>query len=468
MRRALFLLLLLAGCRPCLQPDLCLPDTFQQGWAVEMCMEDEAEIDLTTWWEQFEDPMLLGFIEEGISCNFDLRIARERIYESRAIEGIEFSRVLPQVDAIGNFRKMRNSETLSDSSFTGGTFVNIFRAGFDSFWEIDLFGKNLDRTQAATYEVLATEEEVRDVHVTIVGEVAVNYFTIRTLQSRIDIAKQHVGSQKELLSIVEERYDAGLIPELDVLLSRALLQARLAIIPALEARLYETIYRLAVLMGKVPELLASYFCESKPLPCYEGKIPLGLPSDLLCRRGDLRQAEFAMRASGARVLAARKEFFPTISLEGIYTYMTGFFTRWFQSQSRDWYCQPNITLPIFHGGEILSNIRVETSRQRQAVLNYEQSVLRALEEVEGALVGYFKEGARVQILQEEVNSYQEARDMAETLYLGGRVDFLFVLETEQKLFLSQNLLEESKEIMMTQLVAVYKSLGGGWECCELP
>lgn len=423
-------------------------------------------MDLAVWWQQFNDPLLSQLIERALSCNYDLRLAREKICEARAVRGIVFSDLLPHIDAFTVFQRVRNSETLVDSPFLGGTFFNFYSAGFDSIWEIDLFGKHIDRTLAASFEIAAAQSNVRDVHVTVAAEVAVNFFVIRTLQERIKIAKNHINTETQILELVEDRFQAGLISGLDVSLAKALLQERLSELPTLEIRLYQTIFSLAVLLGEIPEALVSSFCEEKSLPCSEGKIPLGLPSDLLCRRGDVRAAEFAMLASGARVLAAKKELFPTLSLSGIFSYATGFFTKWANAASQSWLISPLLTLPIFHGGEILSNIQAATSVQRQAVLDYEKSVVKALEEVEGALVGYFREGGRIKSLKEEVSAYREARELSNTLYIAGVVDFLYLLDSERDLFFTEILLAESKERLMTYLVAVYKSLGGGWECFD--
>ena len=429
-------------------------------------MADQPEGNLAVWWEQFEDPLLTSLIERALTSNYDLRIAREKICEARALYQLDFSTLLPKVDALVVFDRMRNSETLFQSDFTGGDFVNFYQTGFDAFWEIDLFGKNRARTRAACYEVAAATAEVRDVHVSIASEVALNYFIIRTLQERVDITNRHIEAERELLKLVSNRYDAGLISELDVYTARGLLESRRATLPEFEQRLYQTVYVLAVLIGELPENLLNSFCDTQKPPCGEQKFPLGLPSELLCRRGDVRAAEFEMHAAGTRVMAARREFFPTISLDSLYTYATGFFTSWIKPESREWTMMPSLLLPVFHGGEILSHVNIETSRQRQAVLSYEKSVLVALQEVEGALTGYFQEGARLQALENEVEAYSQASDLSRTLYFGGIVDFLYVIETEREYFIAEILRSGAHEDLMTQLVAVYKALGGGWECCD--
>lgn len=165
-------------------------------------------------------------------------------------------------------------------------------------------------------------------------------------------------------------------------------------------------------------------------------------------------------------MSARKELFPTLSIEALYSYATGFFTQWFKAGSRDWLFNPSLTLPIFHGGEIVAHIAFETSLQRQAVFEYEKRVLVAVKEVEDALVSYFQQGARCHVLEEEVAAYKEARQLAVDLYSGGLVDFLYVIDTERDLFFSEIDLAVSKEDLMTEFVAVYKALGGGWEWCD--
>lgn len=455
---------LLYGCTRSTTPDICLPPSYIEGSYVESCMEEEDPVDLNCWWRQFDDPLLVDLIQRGISCNHNLRIARERIWEARAHCGTELSNLLPQIDASVVFNRMRNSQTLSDSPFTGGTFDNVYQAGFDSIWEIDLFGKYIDRTKAAALDVVASIEEVRAVHVSVAGEIATNYFTIRALQERIRIAQNHIVSETELVSLVEARYEAGLISELDLYAAKAILEERYALVPQLTIDLYKTIYQVAVLIGVNPEMLFCTFNELREQPCRGGKIPLGLPSDLLCRRGDIRKAELSMRAAGARVSSAKKELFPTLSLQAFYSYATGFFNNWKQSASRQWSVTPLLLLPIFHGGEILSHIRAETSIQRQRVLEYEQSVLKALEEVEGSLLAYCKEGVRLEALTKEVNHYKQAQELALTLYTAGIVDFAYVLEIEKDLFLTQNIWAESKAQLLRNLVAIYKALGGGWEC----
>ncbi|MCH9608642.1 MAG: Toluene efflux pump outer membrane protein TtgI [Chlamydiales bacterium] len=443
-----------------------MPEEFSEGGYIEQCGGDT--VDLREWWEQFNDPLLASLIDRSISCNLDLRIAREKICEARAIFGLQFSELLPHVNAVAAFNRMRNSQRLDDSPSLGGTFVNVYRAGFDTNWEIDLFGKLRDRARAALYDVVAQEEEVRNVHLSIASEVAKTYFLIRNLQERVKITKSHIVSETNLYETVLDQYKGGIVSEINVLTAKTLLDTRLAILPVQEEELMRAIYSMAILLTEIPENLTSLFSEFKEVPCTSGKIPLGLPSELLCRRGDVRSAELKMKASGARVLAERKELFPTISLEGFFQMATGMFTQWAKKGSQTWSFTPFVSLPLFRGGEIISKIRIETSLQYQAVMDYEKSVIIALQEMEIALNAYIQEAQAFYALEEKVKDSSEARELAQVLYLGGMVDFLYVLDTERDLYLAEIALSESKEQLATNLVAIYKALGGGWECSSTP
>jgi len=462
--RYLILLCILAGCIPPMRHShITTPATFSEGAFVTATTGEE--VPLETWWEQFQDTHLSSLITQALTYNYDLRIAREKICETRANFSAAFSRFMPYIDYFANVERMRNSDTLPPNPlFLGGTFISVYQMGFDAAWEIDLFGKIADHVHAAAFDIMAQRELVRDVHVSVAAEVAHHYFVIRVLQNKIAIIDHHIKEEEKLVAVLQDRYSAGLMPALDLFTAQAVLEARLSDLPLAQERLKQTVYSLAVLTGSLPESLEHAFDTTLPLPTHQGTIPLGFPAELLCRRGDIRQAEFAMHAAGARVLATRKELFPTISLQGIYEYATGFLSQWFDNNSLQWSLLPNLTLPLFHGGQIRAWIAAATSEQWQAALNYEKSVLYALQEVESSLVAYYQQNARIAFLEKEVHQYQEACNLAEILYLGGKVDFLYLIQSERSLYQAEILLADAKEALWTDLVAVYKALGGGWEC----
>ena len=460
--KKLLLLLLVISCRPCLQPDFVMQEEFSEEKQIHEMQGDE--VDLVVWWEQFKDPLLTELIQSSLDQNLDLRVARERICQSRAEFGVVFSRLLPQIDAEGFFLRERNPQTEGDSPFLGGGFENFYRVGFDAAWELDIFGKLRDRARGAALDLMSEQEQLRFVNLSVTSEVAVNYFLIRNLQDRIRITHIHIQSATDLVETTQIRYDIGLIPELDVYTAKALQKTRSADLAVLEGRLQETIFALGVLLGEMPDTLLNTFHEPRTYEIHEAKIPVGLPSELLCRRGDVRAAELSLLASGARVKAERKELFPTLSLEGLYKYSTSFFTLWFNSASRFWQIKPLSSMPIFRGGQIVSQIAVATSKQHQAALNYEKTVLTAVEEVESSLISYFQEQIRVKELIEQTENYQHARELADSLYSAGLVNFLFLFELEKQLYSSQIEESRSRELLRAKLVAIFKALGGGWDC----
>ncbi|MCB1181640.1 MAG: TolC family protein, partial [Chlamydiia bacterium] len=273
MKKWVFLLFFsfLAGCRPPAQPNFDMPCKFSEEKPAYQCHQPEGFIE--TFWKQFNDPLLDWLVEEGVSCNFDLLLAKERVCEAKGLYQIEFGKLFPFVDGIGLFSRKRNSETLADSPFLGAKFVNIFEIGFDSTWEIDLFGKIRDGKRAAAYEMMATCDRVFDAQISVISEIARNYVLLRALQKQYQIAQEQLKNDKELVSITLTRYASGLISELDVWRAQAIVDRRKAELPVILIAIKQTIYRIGVLLGRAPEDLLDLLCSPAPIPCADGKIP---------------------------------------------------------------------------------------------------------------------------------------------------------------------------------------------------
>lgn len=454
--------LLVSSCAPKFCPSVPMPNSFTESDSIEMCGGEEGS--LQTWWHQFNDPCLDMLIDEALTWNFDLNLARERICESRAVYQIEFGRLLPEVNFDLLAKRMRNTETLTDSPFLGGNFFNLFRVGFDASWELDLFGKNINLKEAAAFDSLAAMAEARDIHVTVTGEVARSYVEVRKLQRLEEIAREQVRNEEELLELAQTRYESGLVSFLDPLQAKSLLEQRRSDVYGFQLEKKQTIYSMAILLGRPPSSMMQTLEAAGPIPCANHKIPIGLPCELLCRRGDVRRAEFLVDASGARLLAARKELLPTVTFGAAYYYLSSFVKELFKAVSRDWVIEPEAIFPLFRGGRILGQIRVESSLQRQALIEYERSVVEALVDVENALVAYFEEAGRYDATSKEVEANRASHMLALDLYQSGLVEFSFVLDVMRNLFDSETRLAESQANMMIGLIGVYKALGGGWEC----
>ena len=416
---------------------------------------------LAEWWKSFGDEELTSLIERAAQSNLDLKLAEARIREARGLRGISAGALLPAVNASGSYSRNRQSENVPLPG--AGTQSNFYQAGFDASWEIDVFGGIRRSLEAADAEVDASIEARRDVLVTLLAEVGRNYLEVRGLQSELAIARQNLDAQKKTLELTQARFQAGRAAELDVVRAQAQVSATASQIPLLESLRIQATHRLGVLLGREPGSLREELLKTAAIPAPPPEVPVGLPSDLLRRRPDLRRAERELAASTARIGVATADLYPKFSLSGLFQLdsVTGSdFVKW---GSRAWSVGPTIQWSIFQGGRIRARIEVENARQEQAAILYEKSILVALQEVEDALIAYAKEQAHRAELSESVKANDKAVDLANQRYTQGLVDFLSVLDAQRSLYASQDALVQSERRISEQLVALYKALGGGWQ-----
>ncbi len=306
-------------------------------------------------------------------------------------------------------------------------------------------------------------EDRRDVLVTLVGDVGNNYITLRGLQQQIDIARRNLKAQQHTAAITQKRHDAGFVGGLDVANANAQVATTEATIPVLESSARAAIYSLGVLLGREPAALEKDLARQGPIPPTPLAIPVGLPSDLLRRRPDIRRAEAQIHAATARIGVATADLFPKFNLAGSYGLSASDVTRLGKMTSNYWSWGPSVTWPIFAGGRFYYNIKVQNALTEQARLTYEKTVLTALKDVETALVAYAKEQQHRKSLAEAVVNNRKAVDLATTLYVAGKSDFLNVLIAQLSLFATEDALAQSTRTVDTNLIALYKALGGGWE-----
>jgi len=436
-------------------------------------------VSLALWWNAFDDPMLNALIEQAIKSNQDLKIAESRVREARALRAIAGAAQWPTVDATGSYSRTRRSENISgfaggfsgSGGGTGGTggfsFGNrdddFYQVGFDASWELDVFGGVRRSVEAATADLAASEENRRDVLVTLLSEVARNYIELRGFQRQRQVALANLESQRQTLELSTSRFKAGVANELDVKRAEALVASSEATIPAIEASIGRTIHRLNVLEGRQPETSADELAQERAVPGAAGQVPVGLPSYLLRRRPDIRRAERELAAATARIGVATADLFPRFSLTGAIGLQSSDLGDLPKAGSEFWSLGPSFSWPIFTAGRIRANIRVQNARQEQALTRYEQSILLALEDVENALINYGKEQERFKSLDQAVKANRRAVEMATELYTRGVIDFLSVLEAQRSLFASEEQLIISEKNLSANLVALYKALGGGWE-----
>ncbi|HTW94511.1 MAG TPA: efflux transporter outer membrane subunit, partial [Tepidisphaeraceae bacterium] len=438
------------------------------------------EAQLRRWWTIFNDPELNSLIARAIKGNLSLQTSEEQIREARALRDEAFANLLPMVNVDGSYNHSRTSGNLGysnlssgNSTSSGGTTIvptnnqhlenNLYQAGFDSTWEIDIFGGTRRAVEAANAQIDVAIDNRQDVLVTLLGEVATDYVTIRGLQLQIQIAQDNVSAQEQTLTLTKTKSRAGLVSDLSVVQQEALLMSTEATVPDLQEALHQTIHALSVLLGEEPGALYAELSKPEPIPVGPGEVPPGLPSQLLLRRPDIRAAERSLAAANAEVGVAVADLFPKFSLTGDFGVESSHSQNLFDYQSRFFDIGPNMSWPIFSGGQIQANIDVQNSLDRQALIAYRQTVLTALQQVDDALIAVAKEQDRRQELEDAVKANQRAVDLTLELYKNGLEDFLDVLTAQASLFSAQEALAVSDETVSMNLVALYKALGGGWD-----
>src|SRR5271163_1953222 len=432
---------------------------------------EEANSGPAQWWRAFNDPILDELIEQALSSNLDEKIAIARIREERAYVVISRAGLLPSVDTSDSYTRQRYSANTPFGFFPQllPRDDNIYEAGFDASWELDVFGGIRRGVEASKADLTASIEDARDVRVTLLAEAARDYVAVRALERRIQIAKANLRDQNDSLKLAQARFEQGFAPELDVFQARSLLETTQAQVPELESELAQTVHRIGVLLGREPDALEAELSDMAPIPgiadpdAIAVRIPPGLPSELLRRRPDIRAAEREVAAATARIGVATADLYPKFSITGtagLESISTGDF---FFGTSRMWQVGPSMTWPIFEGGRIRANIEVRNAQEEQALLSYRKTVLNALAEVEDALVAYAKERTRHQALAASAEDFKRSALLARDRYEEGYDTYLDVLEAQRSLYTAQDALAQSDQQIVDDLIAIYKALGGGWE-----
>jgi outer membrane protein, multidrug efflux system len=475
---ALLLVVGLSGCM--VGPNYRTPQApVPAAWSEAQPAEAQAGAAVAQWWTTFKDPVLESLIARAVQSNWDLRTAAGRVREARALRGVAGADLWPTIDASGSYTRQRASENAIPFSSGGASNAmpggptpflqglkldqDLFQAGFDASWEVDLFGGVRRSIEAADADLAASQEALRDTLVSLLAEVARNYMEVRGFQRRLAIAQENVQAQQDTLELTRARFNAGLTSELDVTQAASQLATTRSRIPALETSLKQGIHRLGVLLGQEPGALLTEMSTAAPIPTAPPEVPVGLPADLLRRRPDVRRAERQLAAATARVGVAAADLYPKLSLTGSLGLESLQLADLPKGASRFWSIGPMLSWPIFDAGRIRANIAVQDARTDQQLSTYEQTVLTALEEVENALVAYGREQVRRAQLVEAVEANRRAVALANDLYRNGLGTFLNVLDSEGALFASQSDLVQSEAGVSTDVVALYKALGGGWE-----
>jgi len=449
-------------------PQVQVPDAWYGP--TTMPSKESAERDIAEWWKVFQYPTLTSLVERAIEDNLDLELAEARIRLARAARRQALSGIGPTVSATGSFRRSSSFVTTTSpvgpgasESKTEEVISNQYEAGFDAIWELDVFGGVRRGVEAADADLQATVETRRDFLVTLVAEVARNYIDLRAFQERIKITQQNLKAQQHSAELTRQRFQAGFVSRLDVANADAQVATTSAQVPLLEALAQRAIYSLSVLLGREPAALMQELSVASEILATPPSVPVGVPSELLRRRPDIRQAEAEIHAATARIGVAMADLFPRMTFSSSIGYRASDPDSWFDRISRFWSLGPSVSWRVFDTGRVRSNIEMRRALEEQSVISYQQTVLAALQEVENALISSAKEQGHREALAEAVAANRKAVELATKLYLEGQTDFLNVLSAQRSLYLSEDALAQSTRMISTNLVALYKALGGGWE-----
>ena len=428
-------------------------------WRDQAASATPASLADLPWWELFEDEELRRLVQVALEANKDLRIAVTRVDQARAELGIVKADQFPWIDAGASATTNRFSETAFPRGVGGET--DRFATTLDMTFEIDIWGRLRRAREAAQADLLATEEARHTVVMTLVSDVATAYLRLRQLDLELETTQRSVDSRQGSLQIVRDRFDAGLTSALDMHQAEAELASTRAQIPDLERQVAQTENQLSILLGRNPGAID----RGRPLTgqTTPPTVPAGLPSALLERRPDIRQAEAGLVAANARIGVAKAEFFPRISLTGFFGFASDSLSDLFKGPSRIWQFGPSATQPIFNAGRNRSNLELAEAREREALIRYEQAIQQAFREVEDALVAHRKAGEARTEQGVAVRASRETLSIAEERYTSGLTSYLDVLDAQRTLLAAE--VAESRTLL-SQLVAVvqlYRALGGGWD-----
>ncbi len=447
-------------------PTMATPPTFAEAASTPRTTVSGGEADLSAWWTQFRDPLLTSLIDRALAGSPTLQSAQSKVREARLQETVAGAAEYPSLSATG-----------AAARFTapGGVQIpirsplNIFAVGFDASWEIDFFGATRRAVEAARADTQAGQWTLRDGEVQLAAEVAAAYLTLREAQSRIAIGETELARQKDLFTIVQQRRGAGFVTGLDVNQQSTAVETAAAQLPQLEAQASAQIHALGVLVGQPPEALENELrVGTATIPLPPPLLPLGLPSELLQRRPDIRAAERRLASANAQIGVMTANLYPKLNLLALPSLASTSVGGLFSSDSFASIALAMGSETLFDAGRNRAKIGEAKEERTQALLTWRNTFLGALRDVEDALARYRSEEARRAHLVQEVAAARSTLSIAEDQYRTGFVTFINVLAAQDALLNAQDQLAQSDASVASDLVAVYKALGGGWSMAATP
>jgi NodT family efflux transporter outer membrane factor (OMF) lipoprotein len=411
--------------------------------------------DLAQWWTRFQDPKLTELVNAALRTNLDVQLAETLLREAHAARGRDAGGLWPSLTASGAASR--------SAPVSGGRHVNSLSAGLGAAWNLDFFGTTRRQLEADDAAIQAACENFYGAQVTLVSEVALDYIQVRSAQEQIAIAQTNLQSETRTAEVTRQKGAAGFVSALDEANANAQVASTAASIPPLEASIQQNIFALSILLNRPPADLLEDLSKPGSVPLTPPEVPVGLPSDLLRRRPDIRQAEANLHEAAAQIGVAVAAFYPQFSLTGSLDYQNSLSRELFAGPSGVYSGGPQVNWPIFSGGSTVSNLRYQKAARDAAYISYQKTVLAALSDVESYLVAFGKEWEHRKALNDAVTYNRRALSLSRQLYQAGTTEFLTVLDAERSLLGSETALAQSRQAISSDLVNIYRALGGGWE-----
>ncbi len=443
------------------------------------------------WWSRFNDPVLSGLIARAVTSNLDVQTATARLAQSRAQRGVVGAGQFPQLNGNTSYTRQRPSKEGAISLFSGGagqsaspgTAANglagtqggaipssrgipafdLFQGGFDASWELDLWGRVRRQVESADATLAASAEARRAALISTVAEVARNYVQLRGVQANLRITRDNLASARESSRLVQERARGGLGTDLDAANAQAQAEGNAAQVPLLEQQEAQAINGIGLLLGMTPAALVNELSAPGAVPPVPPVVPIGIPSEVLRRRPDIRQAEAQLHAATADIGAAEADFYPRITLSGSLSLQATQLKNLGNIAAASYAFGPSLSIPIFEGGRLRRTLELREAQQQEAAIAYQRTVLQAFTEVDNALIAYGAEQRRRRSLVAQAQQSRRALGLAQSRFRQGISDFLEVLTAQRTVLAAEQQVAESTTTVSQNMVALYKALGGGWE-----
>ncbi len=452
------------------QPQLDLPEVWLNP--ADGSEYDESEAISVQWWKRFNDPALDTFIEKALTHNYDLLIVAEQVNQARAYLGIAQADLFPTLAGTGSASNaMQSMQAYKDypANLMPDRKYQYYSLGLQAVWELDFWGKYRNGTAAAREQLLASEYGQQALRLSIASQTAHAYFSLLALDAQLEVSRRTLASREEALNIYKDRYEQGLINELDYLRSSIEVDTVRTNLYTLEYQIDNAETALQILMGQSPREIIEAEIERSAklidLPTLP-QLPTGIPSDLLQRRPDILAAEANLRASNYNVGVAKSAWFPSISLTGALGFQSYELGDLFDEMSGLWSYGASVSMPLFNAGKISDNIDASEAAVRVAVLKYQQTVQNAFKDVKTALAVQESIGNVVKTLEHTVESLEKTAALAQLRYDNGYESYIEVLDAERSLFSAEIQLVQARASHLSTIVNICLSLGGGWNVKE--